>query len=104
MEGEKYDPVTGLSPEHAGEEVLVLRESDGRATMVPKSLRRLGVNGREALADVQLVAGKIDELHELLAGSIADAREVGVPWSGIAWATGMSIEGARRRWGAGSDA
>jgi len=78
--------------------VVTLRE--GIAAFRPQSWDRLSPEVRQALGDVMLLAGQRRHLADQIGEIVVHLHGHGVPWSAIGWATGMTAEGARRRWGA----
>lgn len=81
------------------EPVTVTLSHDGIAAMRPQSWDRLAPEQRQALGDVMLLAGQRRQLAAEIGEIVQHLKHHGVPWSAIAWSTGMTAEGARRRWG-----
>lgn len=71
---------------------------DGRAFFLPAALRRATPRQRRVMQGIQdrvaanvAILAQLDEL-------VADARAAGLSWHSIGWLTGMSAQGARKRW------
>lgn len=66
--------------------------------IVPASVRKLGGKSVVTLAEFQTTVRAIQAAHRELDELAWELREQGAPWTAIAWAAGLSVEGARRRW------
>jgi len=80
--------------------VEVAKTAEGLPVLLPRTAgaRRLGGEKLEVLADVQAVARRIEEARERLDALVAEARDLGVPWSLIGFSVGTTGEAARQRW------
>lgn len=104
-EARDFDALVGDSSEFAEDPVIVMVDLiDGVQvpTVVPASLRRLPVEARAGVGELVRLAGRIHALQGQVDDVVNGLREMGVPWAGIGWATGLTGEGARQRW-AGAD-
>jgi hypothetical protein len=88
--------------DYDGDDRVVLRTPEGRAAILPKSAGRLGGDALEVYADLMGVGLQVAELEDRLGQLVDQARELGVSWSLIGSATGLTGEGARQRYGASS--
>lgn len=71
----------------------------GLAAIVPKSVQRLGGEALEHFAWLQRTRIDLDMLEAKIEQAIPHARGLGLSWSTIGSALGMTGEGARQRFG-----
>lgn len=83
-------------------EVAVTRLPDGRALLLPRSLRKHTGDTLEVVADLQHQVAEIDEGMQRVTQLVHELRDLGVSWDGIGWCVGTTGRAASMRWG-GSD-
>lgn len=66
----------------------------------PAAIRRLEGEDRATVAAMMRAAAEVERAQAGLSDVVATARDRGLSWAAIGWATGRTGEGARRRWGA----
>lgn len=101
---EEFVDSVGIGNEEGlvGEDVVgVYRTREGGTAVLPKGMAvRLSRRGlledavrlEEASADLIRARARLDEVAR-------ECRRVGLPWEVVAWCTGLSVAGARKRWG-----
>lgn len=101
MTVDRFEPLSEYGEtDFDGEGVCVMRYEEGRAAVVPVSVRRLDPEGRQAVRRVQETAARIHELQDELERLVLEGREeFGLSWNVVGWAIGTTGENARRRWG-----
>ncbi len=83
-----------------GEDVAMVRDELGRASIVPRSLTRLSPEARQAMLRIQLSVEGIRKAQEELDRLVLEAREeYSVSWNAVGWAVGIAGQNARKRWG-----
>lgn len=80
-------------------DLAVMRLPDGRALLLPRSLRKLSGEAREVVADLQHVVAEIQRLGDQVDGLVDEARNLGVSWEGIGFCVGTTGRAASMRWG-----
>ena len=73
-----------------------------RAEPAPATMARLTAGDRELLDTLAEHLAEVRALEEHAAALVLELRSRGVPWSVIGWASGLTDEGARRRWWPGA--
>ena len=73
----------------------------GRAYVIPQRARRLEGDQAEVFAVMFATASLVYDLRQDLDHWALEARKVGLPWSMISLATGLSPEGCKKRWSPG---
>jgi hypothetical protein len=74
---------------------------DGQAVLVPSSAAHLGDVQTALLSELQHAALAARRAREELDALANAGRAGGLSWPLVAWSTGMSVEGAKSRWGRG---
>ena len=99
MELDEFEPVYGEETDFDGEDVAVMRDDEGRASIVPRSMRKLPAELRAEVRSLIEAAAAVYESQAAVDEHVADLRQAGVSWSLIGWAVGTTGEAARQRWG-----
>lgn len=95
-----YASPRGDGPTDFDQDQVEIGKQDGRAYVLPSSMRRMHPDARNVVMDVLKKSHEIQEQLEQLGELVDEAREDhGVSWAVIGWAVGMTGEGARLRWG-----
>jgi hypothetical protein len=81
------------------EDMVVGRTPDGLGFILPTSARRLSGEPLEVFAEMQRRGALLQQLEGELDALAVTAREVGLSWSLIGAAVGLTAEGARQRYG-----
>lgn len=81
------------------EDVVVGRTPEGVGFILPTSAKRLEGEPLEVFAQMQRRGALLQKLEAELDDLAVAAREVGLSWSLIGAAVGLTAEGARRRYG-----
>jgi hypothetical protein len=101
-EGQQYDPLGDYVTDYDGEDIAFMRDDQGRASMVPRSLTRLSPDARQAVRAIQECAERISAEQERLDELVLSAREeYRVSWGAVGYAIATTSENARKRWGVG---
>lgn len=95
----RFEPLGGDVTDFDAEDVLVMKDDLGRATIVPRSLRKLSPDVRAEVRGLIESAVQVERAQADVAERVAELRDQGVPWSAIGWAVGTSGDAARKRWG-----
>ena len=94
----RYEPLGGLETDYDDEDVLVMKDDLGRASVVPRSLRKLDPEIRQEVRGLMDAAMRVQDAQDDVGARVAELRDQGVPWSAIGWAVGTSGDAARKRW------
>lgn len=65
----------------------------------PRAVEHLDLAALQGLQALRKHGEVIEQAQSERAQTVATLREQGVSWASIAWAVGMTAEGARKRWG-----
>ncbi len=99
MRDDDYSPLAGDATDFEGEDVAIIRDPQGRAALLPRSVAKLGpVLGGEVRGLLESAA-ELQERQAAIADRVGDLRDRGVSWGVIGWAVGTTSEAARKRWG-----
>lgn len=79
------------------DDVAVLIGSDGSASILPASLKRLDPDARAAIMAVARRADELRHMLDHLHDAVDHARDLGASWSAVGWVLGTTGEGARKR-------
>lgn len=81
-----------------GEGFVVGKTPEGRAFMLPKSARRLSGDALEVYADLMAIGVQVSQLEDQMTELAGDLRQLGVSWSLIGSAVGLTGSGAQKRY------
>jgi len=94
-----YEPLDTDETDFDDEDVAIMKDDEGRATLVPRSLSRLSAEARSQTREIREVAEQIHGLQAKLDALILEGRdEFGLSWNAIGWSIGTSGQNAHRRW------
>jgi hypothetical protein len=79
--------------------MAVMRDTEGRYVMVPATRSGRLLKGERLLVygDLQVAMRALEEARSALDIATQSCREAGISWSLIGYATGLTTEGARKR-------
>jgi hypothetical protein len=97
---DEYEPLGDGITDFPDQDVAIVRDEQGHATITPRALQRLTPEARQAMRLVAQCAERIHVEQQLLDELILSARkDYKVSWNAVGWCIGTSGQNARQRWG-----